>query len=354
MKASVYSRYGDWDELRVDDLELPAPGPGQVCVAVEAAGVNSWDVDLVRGTPRVVRLDGGLLKPKRPVIGSDVAGTVVQVGPGVSEFRVGDRVYGDLSAASWGAFAERANVGAAEVRRIPDGVGFLEAAATPQAATLAWQALQIAGAVAAGQRVLFNGAGGGVGTFGVQMAVGMGAEVWAVDRGDKLGLLSELGADHVIDYTNADFADLRGHFDLVVDNVASRPMWRVIGSLRPGGTYCVVGGHTWRLLGAALWGPIAARLRGRRVRILVHKANAGLDAIGEMLRAGSLRPVIGQVYGLDDVAGALEELALGNVCGKAVIAIGADAVVDRSDDAGALRLTTESSPSLDRVQGGAA
>ena len=197
MRAVRYERYGGPERLHLVELPTPAPAPGEVLVRVRAASLNSWDWDLLRGRPVIARI-GGLFRPRLPVLGADVAGEVVAVGDGVTAFAVGDRVHGDLSGAGWGGFAEFAVAPVTDLRRIPDGIGFVDAAALPQAGGLALQGLRLA-RVGAGDHVLVNGAGGGAGTLAVQLARRAGAEVTAVDRADKLDLLTRLGATRAID-----------------------------------------------------------------------------------------------------------------------------------------------------------
>ena len=320
MRACVYDHYGSFDALRVEEIPMPSPGPGQVRVRVRAAAVNSWDVDLVRGAPRIVRLDGGLRKPKRRTVGCDVAGIVDAVGPDVSTFRVGDPVFGDLSGGQWGAFAEYVVARSDELARKPESLSFEEAAATPQAGLLAWQAMIQRGALESGQHVLINGAGGGVGTFGIQIAKALGARVTAVDRGDKLELLQSLGADHVIDYSSEDFAaSATPTYDLIVDNVATRPMRAIASVLKPGGSYQMVGGRTGRILQVVLVGWAFGLSGGRRLRIMPHVANRGMEELLPLLEDGSVKPIIDRVYPLEQIAEAIGRVGNGDVRGKVIV-----------------------------------
>ena len=319
MRAIRYDRYGGPDRLRLVELAVPRPGAGEVLVRVRASSVNSWDWDLLRGRPWFVRLQGPT-RPAHPVLGADVAGEVVALGTGTTAFRVGDAVWGDLSGAGWGGFAEFVAADATALRHRPAALGPVVAAAIPQAGGLAWQALVDVGAVRAGERVLVVGAGGGAGTIAVALALHLGAEVVAVDRAGKLELLRAIGATRVVDADDpaADpFADAAG-FDLIVDLVASRPLAAYRRALRPGGRLVVVGGSTRTIAAVAASGrrPDAA---GRTLHLLAAEANGGLDELGALVASGAVTPVIDEVLPLERVAEGLARIGAGTVTGKLVV-----------------------------------
>jgi NADPH:quinone reductase-like Zn-dependent oxidoreductase len=224
MQAMVYTEYGSPDGLKLAEVAAPAIGDDDVLIRVHAAGVNAGDWHLLRGEPFMVRLMAGLRRPKHPILGADVAGRIEAVGRNVTELRPGDEVFGDLSDSGFGAFAEYVAVPAHTVTRKPAGMGFGQAAAVPSAALTALQGLRDEAQVRSGQRVLVNGASGGVGSFAVQIAKALGAEVTGVTSTRNLELVRSLGADHVIDYTQEDFIRAAQRYDVILDAAAFRPL----------------------------------------------------------------------------------------------------------------------------------
>jgi NADPH:quinone reductase-like Zn-dependent oxidoreductase len=312
MHAVVYREYGTPDVLEVREIDVPSIKDDEVLVRVHASSINSWDWDLLRGAPWFVRI-GGLRTPQYSVLGADIAGRVEAVGGDVERFQVGDEVFGDLSASGWGGFAEYTAARAKALAHKPASMTFDEAAAIPQAAVLALQGLRDKMQIEPGQKVLINGAGGGTGTFGVQIAKSYGAHVTGVDSAAKLGMLTSIGADHVIDYTKEDFTKNGERYDLILDVVAKRSTGAYKRSLTPEGVCVVVGGTTATLLRALVLG-------GRRVTILAHRPNpADLEHLGEMFEAGTITPVIDSRFELHDAAEALRYFGTGAVQGKVVI-----------------------------------
>ncbi|MBL8942378.1 MAG: NAD(P)-dependent alcohol dehydrogenase [Myxococcales bacterium] len=321
MKAVVHDRYGSPDVLRLEDVPAPSPAPDDVLVRVRAASLNSWDWDLLTGTPRAFRLAHGLLRPRHRVLGADVAGHVEAVGDRVTRFAPGDEVFGDLSAHRWGGFAELAVAPEAAWTRKPPSMGFEQAAALPQAGCMAEQGLVDDGGIQPGHAVMINGGGGGVGTFAIQIARAIGAEVTAVDRTDKLDTMRALGADRVLDYTREDFAREASRYDLILDVTAHRSMFAYARALRRGGTYVMLGGAPGRILQLVVVGPWISWRQGKRMRLSIAKPNHGLAALIERFEAGTLTPVIDRVYALDEVPEAFRHFGRG-AHGKLVVRVG--------------------------------
>lgn len=321
MTAMVCDTYGMADVLRLEKVDVPAPKEQEVLVEVHAASVNSWDWDLLRGKPYINRL-GAWRRPRWRVLGADIAGRVAAVGARVTRFRPGDEVFGDLSGCGWGGFAEYVCAGEAALSPKPVGVSFEQAAAVPQAAVLALQAIRRMGALQRGHRVLINGAGGGVGTFAIQYAKLHGAEATGVDRAEKLDFLRSVGADHVVDYETEDFTDSGRRYDLLIDVVGNRSVRAVKRALAPGGTYVMIGGPLTRILQTLLAAPSAARLEKKRLEVLFHKPSHDDQMVWKgLIEAGKVVPVVDQVYSLRDAAQALRHLGEGRAQGKVVVRV---------------------------------
>ena len=318
MKAVVFARYGTPDVLELRELAPPTPGDGEVLVRVRAASVNDWDWALLHGTPFLNRLSSGLRRPKRQILGSDIAGQVEAVGPNAKRFRPGDEVFGDLSG-RWGGFAEYVCAPEEALALKPAGLTFAEAAAVPQAAMLAVQGLRDKGRLREGQTLLVNGAGGGVGTFAVQIAKLYNAETTGVDSPEKLDLLRSLGYDHVLDYTRQDFTALERRYDLILDVKTNRSAFAYLRALYPRGAYVTVGGSTGRLLQVALVGLALPPLSKKRLRVVALKPNKDLGYMTELIEAGSVRPVIDSLYPLNDLAAAMKRFGESKHRGKIVI-----------------------------------
>jgi NADPH:quinone reductase-like Zn-dependent oxidoreductase len=319
MKAIVIRRYGAPDALSLEDAEQPRPGAGQVLVRVHAASINSWDWDNLCGTHLVNRLFHGLRRPKYPIPGADIAGRVEAVGDGVTRFRPGDEVFGDLCGAGWGAFAEYVCAPESELALKPARASFEQAAALPQAAVLALQGIRDYGRVQPGQRVLVNGAGGGVGTFAIQLAKAAGAEVTGVDSAQKLSVMRAVGADHVLDYQRDDYTTHLRRYHLILDVVGKRSMFEVERALAPQGSYVMVGGPMLRILQLLATGWWLSRRAGTRMRLLIHQANHDLAGVAELFESGTLRPVIDGPYRLAETPDAMRRFGAGSILGKAVI-----------------------------------
>lgn len=314
MRAVVYDRYGPPEVLRVEEVPVPSPGANQVLVEVAATSVNLSDWEGLTGTPGYARI-GGLRAPAHRVLGSDIAGRVAAVGSGVTRFRLGDEVYGD-NLGLMGGFAEYAVAPEAALAHKPEELTFAEASTLPQAGSIALQGMESA---RHGQRVLINGAGGGAGSFAIQLARLSGAHVTGVDNAGKLDFMLELGADEVVDYRSEDFTRL-GRYDLVLDLVAHRspfPYWR---ALARGGRYLCVGGTVRTLLGVATVGAGLGVLTGRRLGVLlVRQGPKHFAPAAERCRAGDLRIHIDHTFALDEVPQALASVGEGRARGKVVV-----------------------------------
>jgi NADPH:quinone reductase-like Zn-dependent oxidoreductase len=318
MKALIRDRYGPPDVLEVREVERPAPKEGEVLVQVHAASINDWDWGLLR-TPD---LPFGRGAPRVKILGSDVAGRVAAVGGGVRRLGVGDEVHGDLSrfgSGGWGGFAEYVCAPERALVVKPPGMSFAQAAALPQAGQLAVQGLFAAGPLRAGLKILINGAGGGVGTIAVQLAKLHDVEVTGVDRASKLGVMRDVGFDHVIDYEEEDFTKSGRRYDLVLDTKTNRPPFAYAPALEPSGTYATVGGENKRLLQLVMVGWLARLTTGKRFRLVMLKQNRDLPYLNERFEAGQLVPVIDGPYALSDAREAFRHFGAGSHRGKVVI-----------------------------------
>ena len=320
MKAIVFTRYGTAEVLEERDVAVPTPKDDEVLVRVRAVSVNDWDWQALQGMPFMNRLMFGLWKPKKQILGSDIAGVVEAVGKSAKQFQPGDEVFGDLSG-RWGGFAEYVCAGEEALAQKPAGLTFEEAAAIPQAAMLAVQGLLDKGRIRQGQRLLVNGAGGGVGTFAIQIARLYGAETTGVDSAAKLDMLRSLGFDHVLDYTQEDFTRNGQQYDLILDVKTDRSVFDYLRALRPGGTYVTVGGSMARLAQVALLGPLVAMVRKKRVGVVALKPNKDLGYLTELVEAGKFRPVIDGHFTLSEAAEALRYFGEGRHKGKVVLTV---------------------------------
>ena len=311
-------RYGAPDVLGLKDVAKPTPKDNEVLVRVRAASVNDWDWGIVQGAP-INRMLNGLFRPKVRIIGCDVAGRVEAVGQSVKALRPGDEVYGDLCMSGFGAFAEYVCALEAALARKPAGMTFEQAAAIPQSGMLATQGLIDVGRIQSGQKVLLNGAGGGVGTFALQLAKLHAVEVTVVDKPGKLDMLHAMGADHVIDYLQQDFTRNGKRYDLILDVKTNRSPFAYLRALNPNGTYVTVGGSIPRLLLALALGPLIWRLYHKHVRMVALKPNKDLAYMNELFEAGTLVPVIDGVYKLADLPEAFQRFGTGDHKGKIII-----------------------------------
>jgi 2-desacetyl-2-hydroxyethyl bacteriochlorophyllide A dehydrogenase len=323
MKAVVQDRYGSPDVLQLREIDKPAVGDDEVLVRVRAAGVDQGVWHMMAGLPYLIRIAGfGLRVPKNPVRGYDVAGHVESVGDNVTEFEPGDEVFGTCN----GSFAEYASARADRLARKPTSLTFEQAAAVPISGYAALQAVRDQGKVQPGQRVLIIGAGGGVGTFAVQIAKAFGAEVTGVVSTTKADLVQALGADHVIDYTREDFADGRRRYDVILDIAGNRSLSHLRRALAREGTLVIVGGE-----GGGKWfGGIDRQLRAHLLSAFMRQKlgtwiskerKEDLDALCDLLEAGKVKPVVDRTFPLSEVPEAIRYLRERRARGKVVITV---------------------------------
>jgi NADPH:quinone reductase-like Zn-dependent oxidoreductase len=321
MKAVVYRCYGGTDVLKLESIARPPPADDRMLVKVQAASVNPLDWHYMQGKPYVMRADSGIGAPKSIHMGADFAGTVEAVGKNVKRFKPGDEVFGDRD----GAFAEYVSVAQdGAVANKPANISMQQAAAVPIAGLTALQALRDKGKVQPGQRVLINGASGGVGTFAVQIAKAYGADVTGVCSGRNVQMVRSIGADHVVDYTKEDFTQGPARYDLIIDNVGNHSLSEIRRVLTPNGTLVIVGGpsdNSWigplaGLVKAAALSPFV----GQKMIFMLAQANrADLDILRDMMQTGKLTPVIDKSYKLSETAEAISYLEQGHARGKVVI-----------------------------------
>ena len=319
MQAIVQDRYGSAEVLEARDIDRPAIAEDEVLVRVRAASVHVGDWILMTGVPYIMRMGTGLRKPKNPVPGTDIAGTVETVGAQVQSLRPGDDVFGWCS----GAFAEYARAPEDQLVKKPAKLTFEQAAAVGVSASTALQLLRDDAKVQPGQKVLINGASGGVGTFAVQIAKAFGAEVTGVCSTKNLELVRSIGADHVIDYTQQDFRDGDERYDVILDNVGDRSMADTRRALTPNGTLLSNGGgHAAGKLGRTIRGFLVSLVVRQQARPSVKTQNrSDLIALKELVEAGQVRPVIGGTYPLSQTAEAISQVAAGHARGTLVIAV---------------------------------
>jgi len=322
VKAIVCTKYGSPDVLQLKEVEKPTPKDNEVLVKVHAASVNAADLEILRGMFLARLLYQGLLKPKNTILGTDIAGQVEAVGRNVKQFQPGDEIWGDLSYPySFGTFAEYVCAPENALRLKPASMTFEEAATIPTAGVVALQNLRGKRPIQPGQKVLINGAGGGVGTFAVQLAKYFGAEVTGVDSTGKLDMLRSIGADHVIDYTQEDFTKNGQHYDLILDVVVHRWIFDYKRALSPKGICVMVGGSMTRVFLNILLGKLMTG--SKKIGLGMWKPNKkeDLDFLKELFEAGKVVPVIDRRYPLSEVAAAFRYLEEGHAQGKVVITV---------------------------------
>jgi NADPH:quinone reductase-like Zn-dependent oxidoreductase len=323
MKAILHTKYGPPDVLQLSEVEKPVPGDYEVLVKVHAASINKADWYVMRGEPFLVRLmDGGLLKPKHEILGSDISGRVEAVGRNLNQFQPGDEVFGNISGYGRGGFAEYVCAPENALTLKPANISFEKAAAVPLAAMTALQGIRNKGKIQAGQKVLINGASGGVGTFAVQLAKLFGAEVTAVTSTNKLEMALSIGADYVIDYMQEDFTKKEKHYDLIIGANGYHSIFDYKRALSPKGMYVMIGGSLSQMFQAILIGPLISMTGSKKmVTVSLRPNQADLVFLKEFLEAGKVKPVIDRCYTLSEVPNAFRYLEEGHARGKVVITV---------------------------------
>lgn len=317
MKAIVYPNYGSPDVLRLEDVPEPDPGDHEILIKVHAVSINSWDWDMLTGRPLEYRFLSGLLKPKSTLLhGCDIAGEVEAVGRKVTQFNVGDAVFGDLAEHGWGAFAEYACVRETDMTLKPSGMPFQEAACLSHGGNLAVQGLIDYGRIQAGQRVLINGGCGSTGTLAIQIAKLSDVEITCVDSTEKLDTMRSLGADHVVDYTKEDFTLNGQAYDLIFDVQTNRSVFDYTRALSPNGSYVTVGGRTSRILQLLVFKKM---IKKHKLHMVGYKPNKDVKYLIALYDAGNLKPVIDTCYTLEETADAFRHFGEGRFKGKIVV-----------------------------------
>jgi NADPH:quinone reductase-like Zn-dependent oxidoreductase len=323
MKGIVHRCYGSPDVLRLEDMAKPTPADNEVLVKVHAASVNPLDWHYLEGTPYLVRTDAGFGKPQNPRLGVDFAGTVEAVGKNVTRFKPGDEVFGG----KFGAFAEYVTIREEWALALkPSNVSFEQAASVPIAGITALQALRDKGRIRAGQKVLINGASGGVGTFAVQIAKSFGADVTGVCSTRNVDLVRSIGADHVIDYTRQDFTQDAQHYDLIVDNVGTHSLLEYKRVLNPNGIYVMIGsttpGNWFGWLASPIEGLMLSPFVSQKFGMMLADLNKDdLATLGTLMQSGKVTPVIDTRYKLSETPEALRYLEKGHARGKVVLTV---------------------------------
>ena len=320
MKAIVYHEYGSPAVLKLEEVQKPTPADNQLLIKVYAVSINRSDWEGLTGKPLYARI-GGLLKPRDKILGSDIAGRIEAVGKDVRQFKPGDEVFG-LMMNYGGGFAEYVCKSEKALALKPAAMTFEEASAIPQAAFIALQGIREKGNVQPGQKVLINGAGGGTGTYAIQLAKLAGAEVTGVDNTEKLDLMKSLGADHVIDYTREDFTKNGRQYDLILDLIAYHSVFAYQRALKPNGNYFVAGGSVFTMFQILLLGPWIRRTTSKNIRVLMVQTDSkDLVYITELIEARKLVTVIDKRYSFSETPEALRYLGEGHAKGKVVITV---------------------------------
>ena len=319
MKAIIYSEYGSPEVLQLKDLEKPVPKDTEVLVRIKATSLNSSDYEFLTGKPVYTRM-WGLRKPKNTILGSDIAGIVEACGIEAKKFQPADAVFGDIFE-RWGGLAEYVCVPENMLQLKPDFLTFEQAAAIPQAACIALHALQNIAQVQSGQKVLINGAGGGAGSFSIQIAKLLGAHVTGVDNERKLDFMKSIGADQVIDYVQQDFTKNGNQYDFILDFVASHTIMDYSRSLKKGGKYLMVGGSVPHVFQTLIIGSFISLLNKKKMGLFAAKPNLGMDLILKYIRDKKTKPFIDKTFTLKEAPDAFHYLGNGHAKGKIVISM---------------------------------
>lgn len=320
MKAITYHAYGGVEKLQYEDIEQPKIKADEVLIKVHAVSINDFDLGMLQGSPFILKFQNGLKMPRKTqVLGSDIAGVVEAVGEEVTRFKVGDKVFGDLSN-RWGGFAEYCCANEKDIEAMGDTLSFEEAAALPQAGALAYQGLFDYGHAKQGERILINGAGGGVGTLGAQMGLQAGLRLDGVDTVPKLDQMKAIGFESVSDFKRTDFIESGEQYDIVLDNKMNRSVRRCLKALQSKGRYLVIGGDSFKLMQVMLFGPLIKLMTGKEIRLVVLKRNQGLAQLKELHASGKLKIVM-DIYPFSQGIKAIEAYSSNQFTGKVVISM---------------------------------
>ncbi len=319
MKAIVFTKYGSPETLQLNNITTPSPKEEEVLIRIVTTAINDYDWSMVRGKPYIYRLMFGLLKPKNQIPGMELAGIIEKVGANVKLFKEGDAVFGDISFYGFGSYAEYICVNEKAIVMKPEKMSFEEAASIPHASLLALQGLKDIGKIKNGQKILINGAGGGVGTFGLQIAKRYNCEVTGVDTGDKLEMMKEIGFDHVIDYKKEDFTRNGEKYDLILDCKTTRFPFSYTRSLTKNGIYVTVGGLLNRIFQTLLIGGLISLFSDKKFKLLALKPNKGIDDINRLFLDDKIKCIIDGPYSLKEVPKLLNYFGEGKHKGKIII-----------------------------------
>lgn len=323
MKAIVYTAYGTPDNFQLKEVDQPAIKENEVLLKVYASSINSWDADLLKGKLLLVRLIGGLFKPKNKILGADVAGVIEAVGSRVTDFKTGDELFGDIAGRGFGGFAEYAAVPQKLLVKKPASMSFEQAAALPQAGLLALQGLRYKKPLQQGQYLLINGAGGGVGPIALQYAKSIGAHITCVDKKEKFDMLRSLGADELLDYRDADYTQTGKQYDYILDVIAHNSAADYKRALKPGGVFAMIGGSMGGLLfQMMLLQPLFSAFRNKKLGIMGYRVSQeGLNELSLLFEENKITPIIDKVFPLEETADAFRYFGEGNFKGKIVISV---------------------------------
>jgi NADPH:quinone reductase-like Zn-dependent oxidoreductase len=323
MKAIIQTAYGTPSKvLELKEVEMPVLKDGEVLIKIHAASITFGDLAAVKGEPWIARLSLGLKEPKIKTPGKDVAGQVEAVGANVTQFKPGDKVFGDLSECGWGAYAEYVSVPEDAIVHMPGDSSFEIAAAAPESGVVALQGLQDKGQIQSGQKVLIYGASGGIGTFAVQIAKSFGTEVTGVCSTRNLELVKSLGADHVIDYTQEDFTQNKGAYDLILATAGYRSIFDYKRALAPGGHYVATGGKMAQIFQPMLLGPWLSSEGRKMTNLAMKPEKKDLVFLKELIETGKVSPVIDKSYPLSKLPEAFQYYGKGHSRGKVVVIVG--------------------------------
>lgn len=319
MKAIVQTSYGQPERvLQLQEVQTPLPKANEVQINIKATTINDYDWAVVTGKPYLYRLMFGLFKPKKSIPGMELAGVVSKVGEQVKDFKIGDRVFGDISEHNFGSFAEYICLSPDAIRKMPINMDFGQASALPHASLLALQAFDKVN-LKEGQKVLINGGGGGVGTLGLQLAKLKNCEVTGVDSNDKLEAMLQLGFDHVLDYQKENFTKTGSRYDVILDCKTHQSAFAYRRVLKPNGKYISIGGKLGRLVHLLILGGVLSKMGQRKYKILALKANLGLERIAELYDQSKLKPTIDGPYSLEDIPRLVQYFGEGKHKGKIVV-----------------------------------